>query len=195
MAEYASVSLNILKYPWKYLNKLFWLCQGSEYAWSSCMLNRLLIMLWVLYMTRLYMLWFCSVANMSDMAQPVSIMPELNMPQYTSMFLSTREHGWKLLNGPWYAWKCMNKLFLLYQSSCYAICFTIFNIWQGFEFNAWGIKYVGVVNMLWYSYNIIIIVTVIILQFLCACFVHPGTPQLTVVSFDIFFYCFYHFIF
>ena len=47
--------------------------------------------------------------------------------------------------------------------------------------------------MLWYSYNIIIIVTVIILQFLCACFVHPGTPQLTVVSFDIFFLLFLSF--
>ena len=35
-AEYASISLNIAKYSWKCLNKLFWLCQGSEYAQSSC---------------------------------------------------------------------------------------------------------------------------------------------------------------
>ena len=44
VTEYASVSLNIPKYPWKYLNKLFWLCQGSEYAWSSYIFDRLLKM-------------------------------------------------------------------------------------------------------------------------------------------------------
>ena len=42
VAEYASISPNMLKHPWKCLNKLFWLCQGSEYAWSSYMLDRLL---------------------------------------------------------------------------------------------------------------------------------------------------------
>ena len=33
VAEYASISLNMPKHPWKWLNKLFWLCQGPEYAW------------------------------------------------------------------------------------------------------------------------------------------------------------------
>ena len=33
VAEYASISLNMSKHPWKWLNKLFWLCQGPEYAW------------------------------------------------------------------------------------------------------------------------------------------------------------------
>ena len=42
--EYASISLNIPKHPWKCLNKLFWLCQGSEYAWSFGMFSRLLTM-------------------------------------------------------------------------------------------------------------------------------------------------------
>ena len=32
VTEYASISLNMLKYPWKNLNKLFWLCLGSKYA-------------------------------------------------------------------------------------------------------------------------------------------------------------------
>ena len=44
--------------------------------------------------------------------------------------------------------------------------------------NAWMncSDYVRVLNMLWYSYNkIIIIVTVIILEFLCAGFLYPGT--------------------
>ena len=44
VAEYAPVSLNITKYPWKCFNKLFWICQGSEYAWSSFMFDRLLKM-------------------------------------------------------------------------------------------------------------------------------------------------------
>ena len=42
LSEYASISLNISECPWKCLNKLFWLWQGSEYAWSSYMFNRLL---------------------------------------------------------------------------------------------------------------------------------------------------------
>ena len=44
VAEYASVSLNIPKYPWKRLNKLFWLCQSSEYAWSCYIFYMLLKM-------------------------------------------------------------------------------------------------------------------------------------------------------
>ena len=44
VAEYASLSPHIPKYPWKILTKLFWLCQGSEYAWSSFMFDRLLKM-------------------------------------------------------------------------------------------------------------------------------------------------------
>ena len=40
MHQYASISLNIPKYPWKCLNKLFWLSQASEYAWSSYMFDR-----------------------------------------------------------------------------------------------------------------------------------------------------------
>ena len=48
VAEYASIWLNMLKHLRKCLNKLFWLCQDSEYAWSSCMFDRLLKMPWVL---------------------------------------------------------------------------------------------------------------------------------------------------
>ena len=45
MSQYASMSLdmhkhgwillNVPEYAWKFLNKLFWLCQGSQYASSS----------------------------------------------------------------------------------------------------------------------------------------------------------------
>ena len=46
--EYPSMSVYMPKYPWKSLNKLFWLWQGSEYAWPSYMLDRLLKISWVL---------------------------------------------------------------------------------------------------------------------------------------------------
>ena len=39
-----SVSVAYAWYLWKGLNKLFWTCQGSEYAWSSHIINRLLQM-------------------------------------------------------------------------------------------------------------------------------------------------------
>ena len=44
VTEYASISLNIHKNPWNELNKLFWICQGSEYAWLSFMVDKLLKM-------------------------------------------------------------------------------------------------------------------------------------------------------
>ena len=47
----------------------------------------------------------------------------------------------------------------------------------GFEY-ASGIKYARVLNMLRYSYNIIVVVTnIIILEFWSARFAHPGAPQ------------------
>ena len=48
VAEYPSVSLDMPKYSWKCLNKLFWLCQGAIYAWSSDMFDILLKMSWIL---------------------------------------------------------------------------------------------------------------------------------------------------
>ena len=65
----------------------------------------------------------------------------------------------------------------------FSICFIILDIWQSFEC-ALGIKYARVMNTLQYNYNNInIFVTVIILEFLFALFVHPGAPQLTILSF------------
>ena len=112
VAEYASISPNILKYLWKklnklrsespimekylsrrslikhtcswrdklivyyehwtdkqkyfhvYLHKLFWLCQGSEYAWSSYMFDRLLKMSWVLNVPGFWIWHGCICINM-----------------------------------------------------------------------------------------------------------------------------------
>ena len=73
VTEFASVSLNISKYPWKCLNKLFWLCQGSKRAWSSYMFDRILKMpqflnkpgFWI-RMARLYMQGLRRVPNIFD---------------------------------------------------------------------------------------------------------------------------------
>ena len=59
VAEYASVSLSMPKYPWKCLNKLFWLCQGFDYAWSSYMFDRLLKMPRVLNKPRFWIWHGC----------------------------------------------------------------------------------------------------------------------------------------
>ena len=44
LVAHLRVWLNMPKYPWKCLNKLLWLFPGSEYAWSSYILDRLLKM-------------------------------------------------------------------------------------------------------------------------------------------------------
>ena len=65
----------------------------------------------------------------------------------------------------------------------FSICFIILDIRQGFEY-ALDIKYFWVLNMPRCSYNNIIIVdSNIILEFLSTRFVHPGVPQLTILSF------------
>ena len=68
--------------------------------------------------------------------------------------------------------------------SGFSKCLIILDIWQSFEYVS-GIKYTRVLNMLRYSYNnmVISITNAILLEFLCALFVHPGTPQLTISSF------------
>ena len=65
------------------------------------------------------------------------------------------------------------------------MCLIILDIWQGFEY-ASGIKYAKVLNMLQYSsYSSITVVVsnFIILEVSSARFVHPGVPQLTIISF------------
>ena len=44
VAKHESISLNIPKCTRKRLNKLFWLCHGSEYSWSSYIFDRILKM-------------------------------------------------------------------------------------------------------------------------------------------------------
>ena len=108
--EYASIPLNILKYPWKCLNKLFWLYQGSEYAWSSYIFDRLLKMSRVLNVPGFWMWQSCICRGYTElwkclnMGQYASMMPE-----YTSIFLNMAEYCWMSLSMPENAWiNCSN---------------------------------------------------------------------------------------
>ena len=95
IVEYVSISLNILKCPWKCLNKLFWLCQDAKYVWSPYMFDRLLkvpqfriaqeFWIWHRCICRGYAnFWTCL-----NMAQYASIMPE-----YVSICLNVSQNVW-----------------------------------------------------------------------------------------------------
>ena len=108
--QYASISLNIPKYSWKCLNKMFWLCQSSGYAWSSYTFNRLLKMYQVLNKLR-FRIWlkyeyvYARVTQSSKYAWLWLHTPQcLNMHQYALMSFSMPEHRWILFNVPEYAW-------------------------------------------------------------------------------------------
>ena len=107
--------LNTPKYLWKCLNKPFWLCQSSEYAWLSHMFERLFKMPWVLNNPGFWIWHGCMRVTQSS----EYIWLWLHMPKYTLISLSMPEHGWILVNTPEYAWKCLNKLFCLYERSQY----------------------------------------------------------------------------
>ena len=102
------ISLNMPNYPWQCLTKLFWICQCSEYAWSSYMFDRLLKMPWVLNMPRFWIWHRCICKGYSEfwicliMAPDISIMPKhalrfsvcLNIAEYCWMSLNMSENAW-----------------------------------------------------------------------------------------------------
>ena len=110
MAVYALISLNMSKYPWKCLNKLFWLCQDFEYSWSSQMFDRLLKMSWVLSKPRFWIWHSCICKGYAEFWIWLHT-PQWcqNMSQYALMFLNMPEHGRILVNVPEWVWKCLNK--------------------------------------------------------------------------------------
>ena len=92
-AEHALMLLNMPKYPWKCLNKLFWLCQDSEYTWSSYMFDRLFKISQIINVPEFWVWHGCICKGYTKfwrclkMVQYASIMPEygsvcLNIPQY-----------------------------------------------------------------------------------------------------------------
>ena len=106
--EYPSKFLNIPKCPWKCLNQLFWLCPGSEYAWSPYMFNRLLKIPQILIVPGLW-IWLISICKCYISICKFRIC--LKMPEYVLMPFNMLDHGWMLLNVHGYACKCLNKLF------------------------------------------------------------------------------------
>ena len=70
---------------------------------------------WVLKMTWLCIQGLHRVLNMSEYGS--ICLNNAWMSQYASVSLNMHEHGWIFLNIPQYAWKCLNKLFWLWQGS------------------------------------------------------------------------------
>ena len=121
------LSLNMPRYTWKWLNKLFWLCQGSEYVWSTYMFGRLLKMNPVLNKPGFWSWHGCICRGWVEfriyliMAPNASITPEyawicLNVPHYALTWLNIPECPW-MYEHPWIG---LNKLFWLCQGSKYA---------------------------------------------------------------------------
>ena len=109
VAEYAWIYLNIPKYLCKNW-KLFW--QGSGYAWSSYMFNKLLKMLWVLNVAGFWIWFSCICKGYTEFWMSECLAISLNN---FWIFLNMLN----LLNVP-YVWQCLNKLFRLCQGSQYA---------------------------------------------------------------------------
>ena len=77
-----SICLNISRYPWKCFNKLFWLYQGSKYAWSSYMFDRLFKMTWVVNVSWFWIWHGCRCKGYTE------FWICLNMTQYASICLN-----------------------------------------------------------------------------------------------------------
>ena len=99
------------KYPWKCLNKLFCLCQGSEYAWSSYMFDRLLKMPQTLNKLGFRIRHSCICKRyvefwMSDYGSIHLNNPWicLIMPYRPSICLNMTDYCWMSLNMPENAW-------------------------------------------------------------------------------------------
>ena len=110
VVKYASTSLTIHKYPWKYLNKLFY-ARALNMLDYLTMFDRLLKMPWVLnapgfWIWHGYYKGYTEFWTWVNMAQYASIIPE-----YTLMSHNVSENCWILLNVPEYTWKRQDKLF------------------------------------------------------------------------------------
>ena len=112
VAEYASISLNMTKCTWKCFNKLFWLCQGSEYAWSSYMIiDRLLKMPLVLNKPGFW-IWHGRICKGYTEFRMCLIMAPyaLITPEYASVCLNVPQYAWTWLNIAKCPWICLKML-------------------------------------------------------------------------------------
>ena len=102
VAEYWSIPLNIPKYSWKCLNKLFWLCQRSEYdyVWSSDMFNMFLKMPRVLNKPGFW-IWHDFIFRVTQCSEYfwLCLSPYASlMPKYASICLNVPEYAWTWVN-------------------------------------------------------------------------------------------------
>ena len=109
VAEYPSISLNMPKYPLNCLNKLFWLCQVSEYAWSSGIFDKLFKMPWILNEWGLRMWRSCICKAYAEfrisliMAGSIRLNNAwicLNIPYFPLICLKMAEYWWMSLKMP-----------------------------------------------------------------------------------------------
>ena len=134
----------------------------------------------VLNIAKLYMQRLHRVLNMSEYASVClsNAWIWLSILRCPSICPNMTEYCWVSVNMPQ-----NNSVKTVLTMPGLSVCLIIRDIWQGFEYTSY-IKYARVLNMLQYSYNnFIIIVTVILLEYFSARFVHPGTLQLTHISF------------
>ena len=107
-AEYASISLNMPKYSWKCLNKLFWLCQGSEYAWLPYMFDRLLKIPRVLNKPGFWIWDGCICKGYTEFRICLIMAPYTSiMPEYSSIYLNDPQYPWTWLNIAERLWLCL----------------------------------------------------------------------------------------
>ena len=116
VAEFASISQNIAKHTWNCLNKLVWLCQGSKYAWSSYMFDRILDISHVLNTPWLW-IWHSSICKCYKELSICLNMAQypIHLPKNTSCCLSVPQYAWTCWNIAECPWQCLNKLFWLCQ--------------------------------------------------------------------------------
>ena len=99
LAEYALISLNVLKYLWKRLNKLLWLYQSSEYSWSSYMFNTLLKMAPVLNKPGFWLWHGCICKSYAEFQMCLIMAPYVSiMLEYASVYLIMTDYCWISLN-------------------------------------------------------------------------------------------------
>ena len=120
VADYASISLNILENAWANCSdyaRALKICLIILYIWQAFESASGRECARVLNMTWLYMQWLQRLLNVWIWLN----MPQcLNMPQYALMSLKMPENAWILMNISEYAWECLNKLFWLNLVSQYA---------------------------------------------------------------------------
>ena len=105
VTEFPSISLNIPRYPQKRLHKRFWLCQGSKYAWSSFMFDRILKISLVPKKAGFWIWRGCICKGYLEFRIFLIRVPYTSrIPKYASKCLNVPQYAWKWPNIPEFSW-------------------------------------------------------------------------------------------